>query len=80
MPQQIGNPQPPLGATILESYVQSKTGNEADCEDVIHISEHFIAVIDGATSKPVGEKPLKSLMQPFVRCLLIAQRDKPPTG
>ncbi len=35
MPQQIGNPQLPLGATILETYVQSKTGNEADCEDVI---------------------------------------------
>lgn len=51
MPQQIGNPQPPLGATILETYVQPKTGNEADCEDVIHISKHFIAVIDGATSK-----------------------------
>jgi glycerophosphoryl diester phosphodiesterase len=41
----------PIGATIVESYSQSKTGNQQDCEDRIHISDHFIAVIDGATSK-----------------------------
>ena len=41
----------PIGATILETYIQSKTGNLEDCEDRIHISAHFIAVIDGATSK-----------------------------
>lgn len=41
----------PIGATILESFIQSKTGNQADCEDRIHLSEPFIAVIDGATSK-----------------------------
>ena len=41
----------PVGATITDAFVQSKTGSPEDCEDVIHISEHFIAVIDGATSK-----------------------------
>ena len=41
----------PVGATILDAFAQSKTGRPEDCEDVIHISEHFIAVIDGATSK-----------------------------
>jgi hypothetical protein len=41
----------PLGVTIVEAYSQSKTGNQQDCEDRIHISDHFIAVIDGATSK-----------------------------
>jgi hypothetical protein len=40
-----------MGATILETYIQSKTGKQEDCEDRIHISEYFIAVIDGATSK-----------------------------
>jgi glycerophosphoryl diester phosphodiesterase len=43
--------RPPIGATVVATYVQSKNGNQEDCEDVIHISEHFIAVIDGATSK-----------------------------
>ena len=32
-------------------YLQSKTGNVLDCEDVIHKSEHFVAVIDGVTAK-----------------------------
>ncbi|ETW98694.1 MAG: hypothetical protein ETSY1_17760 [Candidatus Entotheonella factor] len=39
------------GGRILETYIQSKTGHEEDCEDLIHMSEHYIAVIDGATSK-----------------------------
>ena len=51
MPQPIDHPLSPRGATILETYIQSKTVNQADCEDVIHLSEYFIAVIDGATSK-----------------------------
>ncbi len=38
-------------ATVIETLIQSKTGVPADCEDCIHLSEHFIAVIDGATSK-----------------------------
>jgi glycerophosphoryl diester phosphodiesterase len=41
----------PIGITILESNLQAKTGHQEDCEDMIHISDHFIAVIDGATSK-----------------------------
>lgn len=37
--------------TVLEHFFQSKTGDLDACEDVIHISENFFAVIDGETSK-----------------------------
>jgi len=37
-------------AVIEEQFVLSKTGRLKDCEDSIHTSKHFIAVIDGATS------------------------------
>ena len=37
-------------AVVEEQFVQSKTGRLEDCEDSILINEHFIAVIDGATS------------------------------
>jgi len=37
-------------AVIEEQFIQSKTGKLEDCEDSIHISDYFIAVIDGATS------------------------------
>jgi len=40
-----------LEALIEEQFTQSKTGNLDDCEDALHINEHFVAVIDGATSK-----------------------------
>jgi glycerophosphoryl diester phosphodiesterase len=40
-----------LKAFIEEQFIQSKTGNPDDCEDALHINEHFVAVIDGATSK-----------------------------
>jgi len=40
-----------LEALIEEQFIQSKTGNPDDCEDALHINEHFVAVIDGATSK-----------------------------
>lgn len=43
--------RPPLGATVTDTYIQSKNGQHEDCEDMIHLSEHVIAVIDGATSK-----------------------------
>jgi hypothetical protein len=36
---------------IKEQFIQSKTGISRDCEDSIHISEDFVAVIDGFTSK-----------------------------
>jgi glycerophosphoryl diester phosphodiesterase len=42
---------PSIRASVVESFLQSKTGPPEDGEDVIHLSEHFIAVIDGATSK-----------------------------
>jgi glycerophosphoryl diester phosphodiesterase len=38
-------------AVIEEQFIQSKTGNLETCEDLIYISDNFIAVIDGATSK-----------------------------
>ena len=40
-----------LKALVEEQFIQSKTGNSDDCEDALHINEHFVAVIDGATSK-----------------------------
>ncbi|MFV0417866.1 MAG: hypothetical protein ACK5KT_03905 [Dysgonomonas sp.] len=36
---------------LIEQYIQSKTGNNNDCEDEIFFSNDFAAVIDGATSK-----------------------------
>ncbi len=44
-------PLQPLKAVIEEQFIQSKTGKLSDCEDTLHISAHYIAVIDGATSK-----------------------------
>ena len=40
-----------LRAIVEEQFIQSKTGKLEDCEDLIHISENFIAVIDGFTPK-----------------------------
>jgi len=37
-------------AVIEEQFILSKTGRPEDCEDSIHKSQHFISVIDGATS------------------------------
>lgn len=45
------NNSPCVRAHIQEKFLQSKTGKFQDCEDCIHISENFIAVIDGNTSK-----------------------------
>jgi len=39
-----------IRAVVEEQFIQSKTGRLEDCEDSILINEHFIAVIDGATS------------------------------
>lgn len=36
---------------IIEQYIASKTGDPAQCEDGLFTGEHFIAVIDGVTSK-----------------------------
>jgi glycerophosphoryl diester phosphodiesterase len=44
-------PFEPLKAVIEEQFIQSKTGNLEDCEDTLHNGEHYVAVIDGATSK-----------------------------
>ncbi len=40
-----------LHLIVEEQVLLSKTGRPEDCEDLIHVSDHFIAVIDGATSK-----------------------------
>lgn len=42
---------PPLQYTVEEQLLVSKTGNESDCEDAIYTGTHFVAVIDGATSR-----------------------------
>ena len=47
----MAHQSPHLKALVLEQFIQSKTGNPDDCEDALHINEHFVAVIDGATSK-----------------------------
>lgn len=40
-----------IGIILIEQFCKSKTGVEQDCEDLIFISDQYIAVIDGATSK-----------------------------
>ena len=40
-----------LQYTVEEQMLRSKTANEEDCEDAIYTGPHFVAVIDGATSK-----------------------------
>jgi glycerophosphoryl diester phosphodiesterase len=36
---------------IVEQFIQSRTPNAEDCEDGIFVNNHFVAVVDGATSK-----------------------------
>lgn len=36
---------------IIESFIKGKSKNQALCEDRLVITDHFIAVIDGVTSK-----------------------------
>ena len=36
---------------IIEQALIAKNGNEETCEDALYIGPHFVAVIDGATSK-----------------------------
>jgi hypothetical protein len=35
---------------IIESYLMGKSGNPAQCEDAIVVNDHFVAILDGATS------------------------------
>jgi glycerophosphoryl diester phosphodiesterase len=41
----------PLQYTVEEQLLVSKTGHDEDCEDAIYTGPHFVAVIDGATSR-----------------------------
>src|SRR5437763_16204107 len=36
---------------VEEQFCMSKTGKLEDCEDSIYIGDHFVAVIDGVTTK-----------------------------
>ncbi|GHO82386.1 protein phosphatase 2C domain-containing protein [Dictyobacter formicarum] len=36
---------------VVEQALVSKTGREETCEDALYVGSHFVAVIDGATSK-----------------------------
>ena len=36
---------------IIEQYIEAKTGKPEQCEDGIAVNEHFVAAIDGVTSK-----------------------------
>lgn len=35
---------------VIESYINSKSGDMSTCEDGLYIGPHFVAVVDGATS------------------------------
>ena len=41
----------PNDLCLIESLVRSKAGDPASSEDVLYVGPHFVAVIDGATSK-----------------------------
>ena len=48
---------------VIEQFIQSKTGDMATCEDGYLITEHFVALVDGATNKSTmqydGDSPGK---------------------
>lgn len=52
---------------IVEQFIQGKKPNQEECEDGLFVGEHYIAVVDGATSssgtKNVGKTPGKLAME-----------------
>ena len=46
---------------VIEQFIQSKTGDMQTCEDAYVVTNHFAAIIDGATNKSAihyqGESP-----------------------
>ncbi|GHO61376.1 hypothetical protein KSC_002680 [Ktedonobacter sp. SOSP1-52] len=50
-PRQTSTDVVPLQYMVKEQFLAAKTGIEEDCEDAIYIGPHFVAIIDGATSK-----------------------------
>lgn len=41
---------------VKERFIAGKTNDERDCEDEIVINDHFVAVLDGATSQIASEQ------------------------
>ena len=39
---------------VVERFLRAKTGRDGDSEDAIHVSDAFVAVIDGATATMDG--------------------------
>ncbi len=50
-PDALLSHQTPLHYTVEEQECISKTGRDENCEDAFYLGPHFVAVIDGATSK-----------------------------
>ena len=50
-PDALLSHQTPLRYTVEEQVCISKTGRDEDGEDALYLGPHFVAVIDGATSK-----------------------------
>ena len=46
-----------MGVQIIEQFICSKYPDQKKCEDGLFISNDFIAVIDGVTSKGAPWKP-----------------------
>lgn len=42
---------------IIEQFIQGKRPNQGECEDGLFVGEHFIAVVDGATSSSSVKAP-----------------------
>ncbi len=72
--------------TIIEQFIQSKSGFPDLCEDGLFISRHFIAVIDGVTGKgslrwPEEEgmyRPDSMTSGIYARCLLMSALEQMP--
>lgn len=45
---------------ILEQFIQGKKLNQEECEDGLFVGEHYIAVVDGATSSSGVKLPTKT--------------------
>jgi len=62
---------------VIEQFIKSKTRHQSDCEDSIFVSDHFAAVIDGATSKSTRKYKGKSSGKACSQLLKKALEDLP---